>query len=286
MYPFPSELITIISSYIYDFVDLDTFSHLFESRIDWINLIVLNYPQFYHVNIRDYRVKYVYYDFISSNGNCINYVPTYKETAQYLTSNDLFDDIYYVDEKHVIRYDDVEIYKIAYSQSIKEKDLLLSIENNAWNILKFIMHNFSSHVLYNNLCDALSNDYHGGINLNTIKIVIQSINFEDLDELEIKGILYIDKSQRNIFDLLLLLLPSDGLDTILLKDSLKNVLSCDRIYPYYFEQFYNKYNFIFDKEYISELINPLISNKFLYDGSIHPYDVQVTNFLKHKLERI
>jgi len=284
MYSFPSELITIICSYIDSYFDLDSYEHIFESRIDWTNLIVLNYPQFYHVNVNKHNVKYIYLDLISYNSDWNNFIPAHKDTFKYLLLNNLLDSFYDLPLKFIFRYDDVEIYDLISHKELTNHHITQCISNNSCNILRHIMLEFPSVTLYNKLLTALDNDHYSIIKMNTVKIVIQGINFKNLDEINYLNILSLKKSQTVIFEYLLGLLPSNITDITSFNGKLKFILIHGSVYSNYLIAFYNKYNIIFDKEFVLEFIEVLNNNKFLYDGSKSSYDIQVIKFFKDIIE--
>ena len=252
----PSELITIIISYIKDFPDLDTFQETFTPRIDWVNLFILNYSEYYHVNLKNYRIKYVYYDFILQKSKIEIHLLHFKETARYLLLNDIIKTNRGDHIDNIFMYDDIEIYKVYQNQllGVKIKTLIACcLDYTAINILRYIMvtSNLTPTELFNEMINYIKlRDYN---NIDSYKRVLTCINFGDLKpELSIK-LLELNKKDQDIFDYTLKLFSSNiNLQDILnFQHSLVNRLKRNQVNIYYFKKFYNKYKIIFDNNYIN-----------------------------------
>jgi len=260
----PSELVTIISSYLTEYQDLDAFDHVFESRINYTSLIVLNYPRFYHVNLKHYKPKYIYYDFIMSGTYfMLDYVPTFKNTAHYLIMNDLINPDNF-SMKMIIKYDDVEIFKEIFKEILDEYITLTKIElcvkYNSLNILEYVLTLKTSNTdLYNFLISMLKDDDYSDM-IHSIKMIISKIIIELLNIDQKLGLLTIHKDNKEIFNYILNIININisNDEIIRTRHRVSSVLIHNNIDFYYFKQFFDKYPVIFDEEYKLVLIKILM----------------------------
>jgi len=289
MYPLPSELITIISSYINSSEDLNEFEYLFRFQIDWITLVILNYPQFYHVNIRDYRVKFIYYELLNyDNDLWDNFLPIYKDTIKYIVLNKLNKSKIFrsnpIGDTIIIRLDDIDIFN---SIKYREEDITDCMLYNSTKILSLLISHFNdSSILYHNLWRAIYNDDFNTIKINTFTMVTQRIDFSKLNALDALTLLRFDISKKYFFDHLLNQFSSDlGVSILEMRDKLRSQFEFQfhRISLYYFEQFYNKFNMIFTKDYMLVFIKYLNDNHRRCDGTIHSSIQELIYFLQSKL---
>jgi len=263
----PSELTTIITSYIKDYYTLDTFQDAFRTQIDWITLIILNYPKFYKFNIKDHRSKYVYYDLImSKNCHTQNYTPIYGEAAKYFLKNDLICKSNIMIPE-IFKYDDCDIFNmfgidIPFTRLIK-----LCFEYDAINILRQRLGCHDIRDLYNTLINILGNNYNTNISIlnDTVKLFISRISFETLftkEKLDLLKLLSLSTGPKDIFDYILNLLPKN-ISRNNIKDykvAIPVTFKNCSISLYCFKKFYEKYPMIFDKKYKSFLKNCLESH--------------------------
>src|SRR5665647_2359790 len=93
MVELPGEIHTLIISYLDDFYDVDNYQSEMISRINWTELIRINFPLFYNVEkLLKYKSKFIYYDFLMNRfNNFVVRIPTFTETAEYLLSIDMLD---------------------------------------------------------------------------------------------------------------------------------------------------------------------------------------------------
>jgi len=281
----PSELVTIISSYLTEYQDLESFEYLFRSQIDWITLIVLNYPKFYHININEYRVKYVYYDFIiSRNYYMYEYVPTFCETLKYLFTNDLYD-VTHLSMSDVIKYDDCDIFEKLVSIHYEIEEVIYKcLKYKSKYILIYILDNNKDNMsVYNSLTRLLSDNDNYSIMIKTIKLVISKINFTFLNSYLRLKLLTCHQNNRVIFDYMFDLCFSEMNDTVeSIRDIIFNLVTDNyndvnniKINDFNLKKFYNKYPDVFNIEYINKLI-PVFSHR---DPEVLSFLMDVRNTL-------
>ena len=258
----PSELVTIISSYIKDVIGMDEFEHLFQSKIDWINLIVLNYPRFYHVNLKHYHTKYIYFDLLSYNNDYWDtYISLNKNVFKYMYLNNLINDDLSIIKVNVMRFDDIEIYdKFIYKNNYDLGSSNL-IRYNSVNILTYILSKNKEPTYAYKILDEILNDItfdshdNGKIKLDNIKLVTNFINFKLLDDITILKIIRYGDQNKEIIDYVFNLFSSNikikNIETF--KDRLLLKIYNYFISFYHFKQFYDEYNFMFDYEYLLKL---------------------------------
>jgi len=137
----PSEIHTIIVSYIDDFVDLDNYT-IVNSKINYIELIQLNFQDKYCKEIKNYNARIIYIDLLT-----MSKYPNFKETAEYLYLDVYNKNVTSEECTNLLKYNSIklfevfEIFKLQYDRKSHldhEHIIFFYLKNKCYEVIEYI----------------------------------------------------------------------------------------------------------------------------------------------------
>ncbi len=272
----PGEIHTIIISYLDNFYDVDTYQSEITTKINWTELILLNFPLFYNIEeLLKYKSKFIYYDFIMTRYNHIVITaPTFTETAEYLLSIDALElEMLSVDQ--LSKYDSIEIY-LHLDQTVQTEIIEYYIGNDNIKVVKYLID--QKVIINSELINFVLSNYRVSRNM------INLINTKELNENDILDILGQSIGTNKVAEYLIKFLPDVALSHDF-KNRTVEVLTAYMINFDIFKLFWEKYSSQFDGSYIREIIrilerdNESIDIMYRDDNSLYHSRLQLIKFL-------
>jgi hypothetical protein len=184
----PTELHTIIGSYLNTFEDLDTYVSELNLKLNYLWMVQSRFPKYYAINLKNYNPKIIYIDLLYYYDR-----RHYLVTMEYLLLENILKyhiDFHYED---IITYDSIKLFNKYIHTNIPGGDILRTMSNMLINYFEYECFDVVNYICkyyevkWDNIIDNLNGDNHTNNNYtdtNILKLInIVGVNKNNLPSL-------------------------------------------------------------------------------------------------------
>jgi hypothetical protein len=271
----PIEIHTIIASYLNNFVDLDNFTVNTSTKLNYIELIRLNFTKYYHPSVYQYNTRIIYIDLLLIRDD----KPHFEATIEYLCVNDLMD----IENAELIKYDNIKLFEVVVKRVNRGPDwsyvgiMLNYTINRCWKVVKYIAESkkLDIHSILNAIKAYDTKVFTDDIMLELVKY----IKFEEIINDNFYTLLYWPINCTKSFQVILNKIIITHFDVDIFIHKLRYGHFSD---PIIFKSVYEKYKHIFRREHLIKILK--LYKKLSYNRSHQDTNINsIILYLKNEL---